>query len=100
MLMPSLRSPRALAPNDEITGPRTGQAKALPDRAGGSGIAARRCGGAGVAGSGPWVDLPIALARADMLNVIGDGSGNAGLVHVTNLVEAFVLAAASCPIRP
>ncbi|MCP5070629.1 MAG: NAD(P)-dependent oxidoreductase [bacterium] len=46
------------------------------------------------AGSGPWVNMLIGLMQADALNVIGDGSGNAGLVHVANLVEAFVLAAA------
>jgi nucleoside-diphosphate-sugar epimerase len=47
------------------------------------------------AGSGPWVDALLGLLKADMLPVIGDGSGNAGLVHVANLVEAFLLAAAS-----
>jgi nucleoside-diphosphate-sugar epimerase len=46
------------------------------------------------AGSGPWVVTMLGLLKADMLPVIGDGSGNAGLVHVANLVEAFLLAAA------
>jgi nucleoside-diphosphate-sugar epimerase len=46
------------------------------------------------AGSGPWVEGLVALLEADMLPVIGDGSGDAGLVHVANLVEAFLLAAA------
>ncbi|MCP4007232.1 MAG: NAD(P)-dependent oxidoreductase [bacterium] len=45
-------------------------------------------------GSGPWVDGLLGLFRLDMLPIVGDGSGNAGLVHVTNLVEAFLLAAA------
>ena len=34
------------------------------------------------AGSGPWVEGMTALIRADLLAVLGDGSGNAGLVHV------------------
>ncbi len=46
------------------------------------------------AGSGPWVEGAVALLQADMLPIIGDGSGNAGLVHVDNVVEAFLLAAA------
>jgi nucleoside-diphosphate-sugar epimerase len=46
------------------------------------------------AGSGPWVETILGLIRAEALPVIGDGSGNAGLVHVANLVEAFLLAAA------
>jgi nucleoside-diphosphate-sugar epimerase len=47
------------------------------------------------AGSGPWVSMPIVLAKANRLTIIGSGTGNAGLVHVANLVEAFLLAAAS-----
>ncbi|MEE8312591.1 MAG: NAD(P)-dependent oxidoreductase [Candidatus Binatia bacterium] len=47
------------------------------------------------AGSGPWVEGMTALIRADLLAVLGDGSGNAGLVHVDNLVDALVLLAAS-----
>jgi len=46
------------------------------------------------AGSGPWVESMLGLLEADMLPVICDGSGNAGLVHVANLVDAFLLAAA------
>lgn len=45
------------------------------------------------AGSGPWVEGMLGMIHEDMLSVIGDGSGNAGLVHVANLVEAFLLAA-------
>jgi len=44
-------------------------------------------------GSGPWVEGMLGLIQADMLTIVGDGSGNAGLVHVANLVEAFLLAA-------
>ncbi|MCP5065048.1 MAG: NAD(P)-dependent oxidoreductase [bacterium] len=44
-------------------------------------------------GSGPWVEGMFGLIQADMLTIVGDGSGNAGLVHVVNLVEAFLLAA-------
>jgi nucleoside-diphosphate-sugar epimerase len=47
------------------------------------------------AGSGPWVEGMTALIRADMLAVLGEGAGNAGLVHVDNLVDALVLLAAS-----
>lgn len=47
------------------------------------------------AGSGPWVEMLLALAQADRLVVVGDGAGNAGLVHVANLVEALLLAATS-----
>jgi nucleoside-diphosphate-sugar epimerase len=46
------------------------------------------------AGSGPWVEGMLGLIQTDMLPIVGDGSGNAGLVHVANLVEAFLLAAA------
>lgn len=46
-------------------------------------------------GSGPWVDGMLGLLRVDRLPIIGDGSGNAGLVHVDNLVEAFLLAGAN-----
>jgi nucleoside-diphosphate-sugar epimerase len=46
------------------------------------------------AGSGPWVQMPLALLQANRLPIVGDGSGDAGLVHVGNLVEAFLLAAA------
>jgi len=45
-------------------------------------------------GSGPWVEGMLGLIQTDMLPILGDGSGNAGLVHVANLVEAFLLAAA------
>lgn len=46
------------------------------------------------AGSGPWVEGMLGLIQTDMLPIVGDGSGNAGLVHVANLVEAFLLVAA------
>jgi len=45
------------------------------------------------AGSGPWVEGMLGMIQGDMLTVMGDGSGNAGLVHVDNLVEAFLLGA-------
>lgn len=45
-------------------------------------------------GSGPWVEGMIALLQAGLVTVPGDGSGNAGLVHVDNLVDALVLIAA------
>ncbi len=47
------------------------------------------------AGSGPWVELLGAGLLAGMIAVPGDGSGNAGLVHVENVVDALVLIAAS-----
>jgi 2-alkyl-3-oxoalkanoate reductase len=46
-------------------------------------------------GSGPWVEGLLGAIEAGMLPVVGDGSGNAGLVHVKNLVSAFILAANS-----
>jgi len=46
-------------------------------------------------GSGPWVEGLLEAIEAGMLPVVGDGSGNAGLVHVKNLVSAFILAANS-----
>jgi nucleoside-diphosphate-sugar epimerase len=44
-------------------------------------------------GSGPWVEGMLGLIRNDMLQIVAEGTGNAGLVHVSNLVEAFLLAA-------
>lgn len=44
-------------------------------------------------GSGPWVEGLFGMIERSALPVVGDGSGNAGLVHVNNLVKAFVLAA-------
>ncbi|MGH0033673.1 MAG: NAD-dependent epimerase/dehydratase family protein [Myxococcota bacterium] len=46
-------------------------------------------------GSGPWVEGLSAALRAGLLPVLGDGRGNAGLVHVGNVVDALLLAAAS-----
>lgn len=46
-------------------------------------------------GSGPWVENLLEAMEVGMLPVVGDGSGNAGLVHVNNLVSAFLLAANS-----
>ena len=46
------------------------------------------------AGSRPWVQMLADLLAAGAMMVVGDGSGNAGLVHVENLVDALVLAAA------
>ena len=46
-------------------------------------------------GSGPWVEGLLGAIEAGMLPVVADGSGNAGLVHVKNLVSAFMLAAKS-----
>jgi len=46
-------------------------------------------------GSGPWVEGMVALISAGAVSVIGDGTGNAGLVHVENLVDALLLLAAS-----
>ena len=46
-------------------------------------------------GSGPWVEGLLGAIEAGILPVVGDGSGNAGLVHVRNLVSAFILAANS-----
>jgi nucleoside-diphosphate-sugar epimerase len=44
-------------------------------------------------GSGPWVEGMIAMLQAGLVTVPGDGSGNAGLVHVDNLVDALILLA-------
>jgi len=41
-------------------------------------------------GSGPWVEGMVALIEADAIAILGDGSGNAGMVHVENLVDALV----------
>ena len=46
-------------------------------------------------GSGPWVEGMLGLIQNDMLQIVGGGTGNAGLVHVSNLVEAFLMAAAN-----
>ncbi|MDJ0864546.1 MAG: NAD(P)-dependent oxidoreductase [Myxococcota bacterium] len=46
-------------------------------------------------GSRPWVDLLGEAIRAGAIAVLGDGSGNAGLVHVDNLVDALMRVAAS-----
>lgn len=46
-------------------------------------------------GSGPWVEGMIALIQMGLGMVVGDGSGNAGLVHVDNLVDALLLIGAS-----
>ncbi|MCP5058005.1 MAG: NAD-dependent epimerase/dehydratase family protein [bacterium] len=51
-------------------------------------------------GSGPWVEGMLGLIQTDMLPVVGDGSGNAGLVHVNNLVDAFLLAAGDPIVLP
>ena len=49
---------------------------------------------ANVYGNGSsWVDGVVSLIQADLCPVIGDGSGDAGLVHVSNLADAFILAA-------
>ncbi len=45
-------------------------------------------------GSRPWVEGVVAGLRAGVLPVIGDGRGNAGLVHVENVVDALLLVAA------
>jgi len=41
-------------------------------------------------GCKPWVDIPTAMLRMGAMFVVGDGSGNAGLVHVDNLVDALI----------
>ncbi len=46
------------------------------------------------AGSRPWVQMLAELLAAGSMMVVGDGSGNAGLVHVENVIDALVLAAA------
>jgi nucleoside-diphosphate-sugar epimerase len=46
-------------------------------------------------GSGPWVEGMVALVQGGLLHVLDDGRGNAGLVHVENLVDALLLLAAS-----
>ena len=46
-------------------------------------------------GSGPLVEGLLEAIEAGILPVVGDGSGNAGLVHVNNLVSAFIIAANS-----
>ena len=44
-------------------------------------------------GSGPWVEGMLAMLQAGFVTVPGDGSGNAGMVHVDNLVDALLLLA-------
>ncbi len=44
-------------------------------------------------GSGPWVEGLFNMMAMGALPVIDGGHGNAGLVHVNNLVQAFMLAA-------
>lgn len=44
-------------------------------------------------GSGPWVEGLFNMLADGGLVVVGDGSGNAGLVHVDNLVSGFLLVA-------
>jgi nucleoside-diphosphate-sugar epimerase len=44
-------------------------------------------------GSRPWVHDVVAQLRRGLPALIGGGGGNAGLCHVDNVVEAFVLAA-------
>lgn len=46
-------------------------------------------------GSGPWVESLLEAIEAGILPIVEDGSGNAGLVHVNNLVSALLLAANS-----
>jgi nucleoside-diphosphate-sugar epimerase len=46
-------------------------------------------------GSKPWVEMLGAALAAEAFSLIGDGSENAGLVHVENVVDALVLAGAS-----
>ncbi|MAE94973.1 MAG: hypothetical protein CL910_09965 [Deltaproteobacteria bacterium] len=41
-------------------------------------------------GSRPWVEMLGGMIRAGQMPMIGDGSGNAGLVHVENLVDALL----------
>jgi len=50
-------------------------------------------------GSAHWVTGMLAGLRAGMLGLPGDGSGNAGLVQVENVVDALLLAAASQPAK-
>ena len=47
------------------------------------------------AGSKPWVDIMAHLLAAGTFPLLDDGVGNAGLVHVDNLVDALVLIAAA-----
>ena len=42
-------------------------------------------------GSGPWVEGMLALIAAGAIAVVGEGSGNAGLVHVDNVADALRL---------
>ena len=44
-------------------------------------------------GSGPWVEGILAMIEADLLAVLDEGSGNAGLLHVDNLADALLLLA-------
>ena len=45
-------------------------------------------------GSGPWVEMFAAMLGSGEMAVIGRGDENAGLVHVENVVDALLLAAA------
>lgn len=45
-------------------------------------------------GSLPWIDVVVAALRARVPLLVDGGTGNAGLVHVANLADALVLAAA------
>lgn len=42
-------------------------------------------------GSGPWIEGMLAMIKLGLAPVIGEGSGNAGLVYVDNLVDALIL---------
>ena len=41
-----------------------------------------------------WVDIMSRLIAANAIPIVGDGSGDAGLVHGSNLADAIILAAA------
>lgn len=50
---------------------------------------------ANVYGNGSvWVDVMSQLISANVFAIVGDGSGDAGLVHGSNLADAIILAAA------
>jgi len=40
-----------------------------------------------------WVNIMAEVIAADMLVIIGDGNGDGGFVHASNLADAFILAA-------
>lgn len=46
-------------------------------------------------GSKPWVEMLADRLAAGQMAVIGDGSGNAGLVHVDNVVDALLAVASN-----